>query len=1202
MNIVGENFPREIVKQIEVRQKKKGAKNRNNQNLVWQNSNTGWVKMVSSVNIDLKDRRKVSNKEMNAILLPKEQLAQQYVLFGGVYYQGKNKEGLSRGIARDQSILNHAAYGLGDLDLGLRPMPGITSFSIKSENRGSLRTATIGIKCYNRHQFDIINTLYLSLGYSVLIEWGNTMYYDNNERFEEENTHSLADKFLGGKLKWNSILDVIQKKRLESYGNYDASLGKIVNFRWTLNKDLSYDITVTVRSVGDVIESLKMNALSGYIYPIQPLSVSQQLTSAFVQSGTKDFNRFILDNAVIVKQVYDRLLYNGLNDLKARALLANAKRESEFKPGAYVANDRGGPSGGLFQWHDNKNRNEDRFTRMTKAVGDKWRTNVQGQVDYIFAESGTRIKEFKNTDFKTAEDAVDWWVKNWERPGDQKNEILIRNENLKLFPPGLNYSNTLPTSATPTQTPQPPVPVPFINAIPAQTTQLPYAPPTDPLNPNNSFSNTITGDTGGISPTPPTDNTTVEIIDKYAYTHDVGALFYNTRISLDSNPTLTNGSNVDAVKISFDNNGVTTPQYYIRLGYFLQQLEEKIIYQLKNSDKTNPSKIIKFDYDINSNIILLYNRQLSANPNACIFKVNFSFPSGTTITLFPELNDFLLEGSGGTYSSFYGKIMNSYFSMSYILDQMDISKNADTGVLTLIDLLKILTRTFCDSTGNYNKIEPTVDSETNTIKFIDEVKLPDFSAIVSKLSGSNQSNVTARFDMFGYYATPNSNISEAGIVRDLSLTTTVSPNLATMLTIGAQANGYVTGEDATALSVMNYGLVDRVKEEWVEPTNPNNYPPPPSTPPPGTTTNPLAPVQSSTRPIPGFNFSQFPNQPSTTQPPPPSQPAPPPEPTTLEVKYKDVIASFNKFIQEIAQKKWNQGDITAFTNSIQSFAEYDQARETLKKRTSLEGQLSSSPNIGFLPFDLTLTIDGLSGMKIYQKFVADTEFLPSNYPQSLEFLIKGITHEIKDNQWVTTLESLAVPKNPFGTKDKFNVGSPISGQSSITERAAGAAGTPRATGFSTGGGGTSRTIEGKTYKNGQMEGALRPINNQAKYKGAISSDESRIRLYTKASLALDQLIIAAEQAGIKVKINSAYRTYEDQVRVRNQNCPGGKCRIATAIPGTSNHGFGLAVDFAQGLSRIKPGDKLYDWLAAGNGAKYGFKRIASESWHWEYQI
>ena len=90
MNIVGENFPSEIVKQINVRQSKKGAKNRDNKNLVWQNSNTGWVKMVSSVNIDLKNRTKVSNKEMDDILLPGNKLAQEYVLFGGVYQQGKN--------------------------------------------------------------------------------------------------------------------------------------------------------------------------------------------------------------------------------------------------------------------------------------------------------------------------------------------------------------------------------------------------------------------------------------------------------------------------------------------------------------------------------------------------------------------------------------------------------------------------------------------------------------------------------------------------------------------------------------------------------------------------------------------------------------------------------------------------------------------------------------------------------------------------------------------------------------------------------------------------------------------------------------------------------------------------------------------------------------------------------------------------------
>jgi hypothetical protein len=60
-------------------------------------------------------------------------------------------------------------------------------------------------------------------------------------------------------------------------------------------------------------------------------------------------------------------------------------------------------------------------------------------------------------------------------------------------------------------------------------------------------------------------------------------------------------------------------------------------------------------------------------------------------------------------------------------------------------------------------------------------------------------------------------------------------------------------------------------------------------------------------------------------------------------------------------------------------------------------------------------MDGLSGMKIYQKYTIDTTYLPANYPTSLEFLIKGITNNIQNNEWTTTIESIAIPKNPFGS-------------------------------------------------------------------------------------------------------------------------------------------------------------------------------------------
>jgi hypothetical protein len=191
-----------------------------------------------------------------------------------------------------------------------------------------------------------------------------------------------------------------------------------------------------------------------------------------------------------------------------------------------------------------------------------------------------------------------------------------------------------------------------------------------------------------------------------------------------------------------------------------------------------------------------------------------------------------------------------------------------------------------------------------------------------------------------------------------------------MITIGAQANGYITGQDSTALSSINKGLKDRVKPV----------------------------IQDA-----GKKDIEQPPQP-------------------LNVQYADQVNAFNIFLAKIgsvngAYPGWDQEAIDAYRNTNNAFAEYDQYKATVDAQALDPKKAIGSPTIGFLPFDLTLTIDGLSGMKVYQKYIVDTDFLPSNYPLSLEFLIKGITHTIQNNQWITTLESVAIPKNPFGMKN-----------------------------------------------------------------------------------------------------------------------------------------------------------------------------------------
>ena len=146
-------------------------------------------------------------------------------------------------------------------------MPGIESVDIKTLNRGSIEKATIKVKAYSREQFDIIDVLYLRLGYNVLLEWGNSVYRTNSGDYDtvketliEDPKRFFASKFAkGSEGSYNDILGPINFYRKKYDANYDGLFGKVSNFNWSFNADGSYDITITVVSLGDVIESLKAN-------------------------------------------------------------------------------------------------------------------------------------------------------------------------------------------------------------------------------------------------------------------------------------------------------------------------------------------------------------------------------------------------------------------------------------------------------------------------------------------------------------------------------------------------------------------------------------------------------------------------------------------------------------------------------------------------------------------------------------------------------------------------------------------------------------------------------------------------------------------------------------------------------------------------------------------------------------------------------
>jgi hypothetical protein len=101
----------------------------------------------------------------------------------------------------------------------------------------------------------------MRLGYTVLLEWGNSIYTTNGLDKEILRNTLIEEKFFesDGSDSYLTFLESIENKRDKYKGNYDALLGKISNFNWSFNADGSYDIELTIISLGDVIESLKSN-------------------------------------------------------------------------------------------------------------------------------------------------------------------------------------------------------------------------------------------------------------------------------------------------------------------------------------------------------------------------------------------------------------------------------------------------------------------------------------------------------------------------------------------------------------------------------------------------------------------------------------------------------------------------------------------------------------------------------------------------------------------------------------------------------------------------------------------------------------------------------------------------------------------------------------------------------------------------------
>lgn len=120
-----------------------------------------------------------------------------------------------------------------------------------------------------------------------------------------------------------------------------------------------------------------------------------------------------------------------------------------------------------------------------------------------------------------------------------------------------------------------------------------------------------------------------------------------------------------------------------------------------------------------------------------------------------------------------------------------------------------------------------------------------------------------------------------------------------------------------------------------------------------------------------------------------------------------------------------------------------------------------------------------------------------------------------------------------------------------------------------------------TYRNGRIPAeALVPIGR------------GEHRLAAPAATALSALLATAERDGIDIGVTDSYRSFEAQVDVARRKGLYSQGGLA-AEPGTSSHGWGLAVDLDLDAD-------AQAWMRTHAG-RFGFvEDTPREPWHWAF--
>jgi hypothetical protein len=903
-NIIGESFKPYVKTQIETRQKKLSlVSNRDPDLLKYINNKTSWIRLSSGVDVAADKATELGMSSLSG-----NELAKQSVLFSArksgefTYGVGYNLDNPSYGYAPG------IGHGNMNSDYGLVPPAGITSANIRPLSQGSLREATVQITCHNLPQFKTIEALYLRLGYSMLLEWGHTLWYDNKNTLHYlDSSDWIYEGFIKGDYNQDGILEDLEKQRESTCGNYDAFFGRVVNFSWSFRPDGGYDITVNLRAIGDVIESLKINVnLPSSTSQPSSTSASEPSQPPVVANKDKSTLHKILFSISKELELYqdngrylDGFNVNGRPSLQTSEIIRITKDHAKFDLGKANYKD---PNEIWDKANNILTYQEGYMAIFNKITSDPDEGDSGGNFYYIKLGTLLRIVESFLLKYDTTKEKNGSYSPIFYIDHDFDTNICLTiprqiglNPHICLLPPG-SLTQTSTANAT---------------SLPKQYIKITYK----KIVPDFSLSQLILN----------SDPIRFEKLPEETITENnpIDPSLIVTEIRENGNDGI-----ITSLDVIYGPNG----DKYFESG---------------GGKRIEADPITGDLFPENGELFVFYQAidELSSDT------IEYSFDDGGQVNQ-GNLSRILSSYRINNYP-FLGKFMHLLINLDYIASVL--SNNIDEeGKLSVLAFLQDIANGISEATGKINNFNVTYDETTNIFSFRDNNIPPDGHKYLKQIKPELDIDIIPTKFNINLLKSDN-----GSFVKDVSIKSELDNNFATQITVGAQTNGNKVGENSTALSKLNVGFKDRIiseKSSWVD------------------------------------DISK--DSPSGSK-----------SPSEI---YAEQLLSYVVLKKNINEGNVTEEDISNNTQAIVDMYQYHLGYATQK------GEIAG---VGFIPINLQLTVDGLSGPRLFETYTINDEILPTNYQNNIKFIIRGINHTIDvTNGWTTTLESFSVPRRDNLTK------------------------------------------------------------------------------------------------------------------------------------------------------------------------------------------